>query len=217
ALLLRRRELEPAHGFIMFWWVDSERRRRILTRFALDRGVVQDALAALYPKVFRGGDPDTVVKDILLLSERRHRPRGVNGEPVSMEVVPKTLAAACKYPAQEIIDAVSMIGGISRDLAGRILRDGGGEPFAVLCKSLGVPRDDFYAFLRDAAEGPEAEARAEQLLAVFDTMARDFARAVLRYWDWDTNPRIAHITRLMSLLQSDLNIAELSELSATFG
>ena len=213
ALLLRRRELEPAHGFTMFWWVDAERRRRILTRFALDRGIVQDVLADLYPRVFRGGDPDTVVKDILILSERRHRPRGVNGEPVSMDVVRRTLAAACKYPAQEIIDAVAMIGGISRDLSGRILRDAGGEPFAVLCKSLGVPRDEFYAFLTAVAEGSEAEARAEHLLAVFDTMARDFARAVLRYWDWDTNPRIAQITRLMSLISSELNITDIRELS----
>ncbi|WP_375203585.1 DUF2336 domain-containing protein [Hyphococcus sp.] len=215
--LLRRRELEPAHGFIMFWWVDAERRRRILTRFALDRSVVQDALADLYPRVFRGGDPDTVVKDILVLSERRHRPRGVNGEPVSMEVVRKTLAAACKYPAQEIIDAVSMLGGISRELSSRILRDAGGEPYAVLCKSLGVPRDDFYAFLTEAADGPEAQDRAEALLAVFDSMARDFARAVLRYWDWDTNPRIAHITRLMSAIQSDLKINDISDLSSSFG
>ncbi|WP_165793860.1 DUF2336 domain-containing protein [Hyphococcus luteus] len=213
ALLLRRQELEPAHGFIMFWWVDAERRRRILTRFALDRSVLQDALADLYPRVFRGADDDTVVKDILTLSERRHRPRGVNGEPVSMEVVKRTLAAACKYPAQEIIDAVAMIGGVSRDLSSRILRDPGGEPFAVLCKSLGVARDDFYGFLTDAGEGEEAEARADYLLAIFDSMARDFSRAVLRYWDWDSNPRIAHITRLMAILQSDININDMGDFS----
>ncbi len=214
ALLLRRRELEPAHGFIMFWWVDGERRRRILTRFSMDRSIVQDALQDLYARVFRGGDNDTVVRDILVLSERRHRPRGVNGEPVSMDVVKRTLAASCKYPAQEIIDAVAMIGGVSRELSSRILRDAGGEPFAVLCKSLGVPRGDFYDFLTAAAESDEALERAERLLGVFDSMARDFSRAVLRYWDWDTNPRIAHITRMMAILVSDININDLGELSA---
>ena len=77
-LLLRRRELEPAHGFMMFWWVPAEqRKRRIFARFALDRSIIQDALADLYPKVFRsGGEPDPFVKDILILCERRHRPRG---------------------------------------------------------------------------------------------------------------------------------------------
>ncbi len=213
-LLLRRAELEPAHGFIMFWWADAERRRRILARFALDRAVIQDALADLYPRVFRGGENDEVVRDILTLSERRHRPRGTNGEPVSMDVVKRTLAAACKYPAQEIIDAVAMIGGVSRDLSSRILRDAGGEPFAVLCKSLGVARDDYYAFLIDSAEGEEAIANADRLLGLFDSMARDFSRAVLRYWDWDTNPRIAHIARLMAQFQSDINIANIGDYSA---
>jgi len=210
-LLLRRRELEPAHGFIMFWWVDGERRRRILARFALDRGVVQEALEDLYPRVFRGGEPDEVVKEILILAERRHRPRGVKGEPVSMDVVKRTVASAWKYPSDELIEAVGMIGGVSKDLAARILRDGGGEPFAVLCKSLGVSRGDFYEFLTDAAESIEAKARAELLLSIFDSMARDFSRAVLRYWDWDSNPRIAHISRMMVILQDDININELGD------
>lgn len=211
-LLLRRPELEPAHGFIMFWWVDGERRRRILTRFSLDRAMLQDALADLYPRVFRGGDNDSIVKEILILAERRHRPRGVNGEPVSMDIVKRTLAAACKYPSQEVIDAIAMIGGVSRDLSGRIVRDGGGEPMAVLCKSLGVPRDEFYDFFAKAAEGEEAVEKAENLLAVFDSMARDFARAVLRYWDWDSNPRIAHITRLMTKVQDEIGIRNIGDI-----
>lgn len=199
APLMRRRELEPAHGFMMFWWVDAEMRRRVLSRFALDRKVIQDALKDLYPKVFRGGsDPDPIVKDILILAERRHRPRGANGEPVSIDVVLKTLSAARRYPSQEIIHAIGMIAGISRELAARILRDPTGEPFAVMCKSLSVPRDDFYALFQIVSdESAVAADQADYLLGVFDSLARDFSRAVLRYWDWDANPRIAHITRLL--------------------
>ena len=34
-------------------------------------------------------------------------------------------------------------------------------------------------------DGPSFdEARREALLATFDTVARDYARAVLQYWDW---------------------------------
>ncbi len=200
-LLLRRRELEPAHGFVMFWWAPAELRKRILARFALDRGIIQDALSDLYPKVFRsGGDPDPLVQDILILSERRHRPRGADGEPVSMNVIIRTFAAAQKHPAQELIEAIGLIAGVSRELAARILRDPGKEPFAVMCKSLGMPRDDFFSlFETDNQEDIDGAEQAEYLLAIFDSMARDFSRAVLRYWDWDTNPRIAHITRLLGL------------------
>lgn len=198
ALLLRRRELEPAHGFMMFWWVSPENRKRILTRFALDRSIVQDAVQDLYPRVFRGEGADPFVKEILIMLDRRHRPRGVNGDPVSMDVVIKTLGAARKYPAQEIIHAASMIAGVSRELVARILRDPGVEPFAVMCKSLGLPRSEFFAIVnRKDAENPLDPARAEALLGIFDSMARDYARAVLRYWDWDGNPRIARITRLL--------------------
>ena len=198
ALLLRRRELEPAHGFMMFWWVSPENRKRILTRFALDRAIVQDAVQDLYPRVFRGEGADPFVKEILIMLDRRHRPRGVNGEPVSMDVVIKTLGAARKYPAQEIIHAASMIAGVSRELVARVLRDPGVEPFAVMCKSLGMPRSEFFGIVnRKDAENPLDPARAEIILGVFDSMARDYARAVLRYWDWDGNPRIARITRLL--------------------
>ncbi len=200
ALLLRRRELEPAHGFMMFWWVNGESRKRILARFSLDRSIVQDAVQDLYPRVFRGEGADPFVKDILTMLDRRHRPRGVNGEPISMDVVIKTLAAARKYPAQEIIHAVGMIAGVSRELVARILRDPGAEPFAVMCKSLGMPRAEFFAVIgRKDAEHPQSPERAEELLGIFDSMARDYARAVVRYWDWDANPRIARITRLLGL------------------
>ncbi|MEK7265658.1 MAG: DUF2336 domain-containing protein [Pseudomonadota bacterium] len=205
ALLLKRRELEPAHGFMMFWWVSPENRKRILARFALDRAIVQDAVQDLYPRVFRGEGADPLVKEILIMLDRRHRPRGVNGDPVSMDVVIKTFGAARKYPAQEIIHAASMIAGVSRELVARILRDPGVEPFAVMCKSLGLPRSEFFAIVnRKDAENPVDPARAEALLGIFDSMARDYARAVLRYWDWDGNPRIARITRLLGFDEEEV-------------
>ena len=140
-----------------------------------------------------------MLKKFLTMTDRRHRPRGVNGEAVSMDVVKKTLAISRRHPSQEVVDAIGMIAGVSRELAARIVRDPTGEAYAVMCKSLGVPRGDFFEFLQpsDKAEGAITHAEAEELLGIFDSMARDFSRAVLRYWDWDGNPRIARITGLL--------------------
>jgi hypothetical protein len=198
ALLLRRRELEPAHGFMMFWWVDGERRKRILSRFALDRSILQETVQELYPPTFGpGATPDPVVKEILTLLDRRHRARAPSGEALTMDMVKKTLALAWAAFSHDGAVAVSALAGVSLELAARILRDPGGEPFAVMCKSLGVARNDFFKILMIGEDAAAVE-RAEELLAVFDMMARDFARAVLRYWDWDGNPRIARITRLVA-------------------
>ncbi len=200
-LLLKRRELEPCYGFMMFWWVSGERRRRILTRFAMDRGVIQDALRDLYASVLRQKDADPFVVELLEMSERRRRPRGANGENVPMEVVKKVLAASYRNPSPERIEAISIVAGVSKALAGRILRDEGGEPFAVLCKALGLSREDFYAFIEpfEAMSDNGSTKRADDVLAVFDMIARDFSRAVLRYWDWKGNPRIGRFAALLNV------------------
>lgn len=191
-LLLRRRELEPAHGFVMFWWVDKAARRRILQRYAMNRTTLQDSFQELYPSVYADPSPDPVVKEVLIFLDRRHRPRGANGEIVTMDVVRKTLSYARRHPEQEAIVAVSLIAGVGRELAARILRDQGGEPFAVICKAVGLSRDDFFAIASYADEDAK-----ERLLEVFDSMSRDFSRAMLRYWDWRGNPRILRMTQLL--------------------
>lgn len=205
-LLLGRQELDPAHGFIMFWWGDAQRRRRILQRFVFNRSIIQEALSDLYREVFTlGGDP--LARDILTMLDRRHRPRGTAGQVVSPEVVLKTLIYARRSAPDELIHGVGMLAGISSKLAARILRDPGGEPFAILSKAVGVSRRDFYKLLNL----PEAEIefdldRADDLMALFDQIARDFARSILRYWDWSANPRIANIMRLIDYNGTELNM-----------
>ncbi len=200
ALLLQRSDIEPAHGFIMFWWSDAERRWRILQRFAVNRATIQDAVDDLYGDVFRGAGADPMVKDILTVLDRRFRPRGAKGEPASVDFVARTMAASRGGEPQRFADPIGRIAGVSRELAARILRDPGGEAFAVLCKGVGLPREKFRDIIaRPSAIAPFEMERREALTAVFDSLARDYARAILRYWDWDGNPRIAQITRLLGL------------------
>ena len=189
--LLTRAELKPSQGFAMFWWSDGPERRRILARFSMDRTVLQDTLQPLFPVVFaEGGVDDPLVKRMLRLIDRRHRPRGANGEEVEMPVVERTLAAALAAPTPEFCHAVGLLAGVSTDTATRVLHDPQGEPFAILAKSANLSRAAFAQALERASvmpggDGPDlGEDRREVLLATFDTVARDYARAVLQYWDW---------------------------------
>ena len=192
--LLARPELRPAQGFAMFWWCGGPDRRRILARFSMDRTILQDTLQPLFPVVFTDDDPDPLVKRMLRLIDRRHRPRGANGEVVTPEVIERTLMAARATPTTEFCHAVGLLAGVGTDTATRVLHDEGGEPFSVLAKSAGLKRSAFTAVMDGAAMMREAggetvgpgfdEARREGLLATFDTVARDYARAVLQYWDW---------------------------------
>ncbi|WOI53959.1 DUF2336 domain-containing protein [Parvularcula sp. LCG005] len=190
--LLHRLELQPRHGFTMFWWVNAVERRKIFSRFAIDRGIIQNSLKQLFIEVFPDPDPDLVVKRVLTLCDRRHRPRGSNGEAVAMDMVIKMLTAARANPTPERCAATGLLAGVSPDTATRVLYDRGGEPFAILCKSIGISRSAFADVMvksrlmrKDDAAGPAFdEEKAEHLMASFDMIARDYARTVLRYWDW---------------------------------
>ena len=198
--LLSRLELQPRHGFAMFWWLGESDRRRVLSRFAMDRSLIQNALKPLYREVFPDPDPDLVVKRILTLCDRRHRPRGKNGEAVSMEMVEKTLIAARANPTPDLCNAAGLLAGVSRDTATRALFDVGGEPFAVLSKSIGVSRSAFQDILESSRSlrpcgglGPAfSEVEGERLIEVFDLIARDYSRTILRYWDWRRDAQTMH-------------------------
>lgn len=193
--LLERWELTPINGFAMFWWLDASGRRRVLTRYAMDRRVIQEALADLYSEVFSQEQGDPVVKGILKLCDRRHRARGLQGETLSVEVAQKTLAACLANPNNETATAAGFIAGVSHETSRRILTDMGGEAFAVMCKAVGISRSNFADLLSKVpmfrtpqSIGPSFTLQDnERILAVFDMTARDYSRTILRYWDWQNN------------------------------
>ena len=186
-LVMTRLELRLDHGMAMFWWLDSSQRQKILQRFALDRTLIQETMHPLFVEIFTHPDPDVGVKSILKLIDRRHRPRGRDGEMVTMDVVQKTLSAARQLPNDEFAHAVGLLAGVDKETASRVLHDWSGEAFAVLCKSIGLSRSDFITLIAGSGggSGPEYDdAKQDQLIGVFDSIARDYSRTILRYWDW---------------------------------
>ena len=129
---------------------------------------------------------------MLKLCDRRHRARGRNGETITIEVVKKTLINAIANPNPDLCVATGLIAGVSAETAKTVLLDRGGEAFAILGKAVGLARTDFSAILARAmivrepdSRAPEFdEAAADYLLGIFDMIARDSSRTILRYWDW---------------------------------
>ena len=221
-LLVARPDLQISHALTLFWWCDGPTRRRLLTRFATDRTVVQDRLQPLFARVFTDTAPDPVVKRLLHVIDRRHRPRGRDGEMVTMDVVERTLAAARAQHGPELCEAVGLLAGVDTVCATRVMQDVGGEPFAILAKSVGVSRRAFASLLEAAAatapaDTPAAtEAGRERMTACFDIVTPDFARATLRYWDWrpDGAAAIAPAPTPLATAPTPLSAAQTSYLGA---
>ncbi len=190
--VLKRPELRLNHAYSMFWWLDSKGRKTVLSRFSTDRSRLQEALQDLFRETFTSSTPDPVVMSMLKLIDRRHRPRGKDGEMVTMDVVKKTLEVARIAPNDELAHAVGLLAGITTETAARILQDFSGEAFAILCKSIGLARSDFFDLYNLEGQSEELaqlapdhdEEKIDQLQGVFDSISRDYARTVLRYWDW---------------------------------
>lgn len=192
-LLLRRLELRIDQAFIMYWWMDTAQRKHLLKRFMTDRSVIQEAMHELFVVTFTSETPDLLVKSSLKLIDRRHRPRGRNGEMVTMDIVQTTLTAARCQPTHEFTHAVGLLAGISQETSQRALFDASGESFAILCKSIGLSRGAFREIISDNrfAEPDSVailtEEKIEDLVGVFDSISRDFSRTILRYWDWKSD------------------------------
>lgn len=175
--LLARTDLAPRFAHRMFWWLSSELRGYVLSRYTMDRSVLQQALGA--------GQGDETEEDFGWPDEVR----ALIGPPAQPEQ--RLIDEFCDlYRADRergLVKLISDICGIVRTTATAILRDEGGEALAVLCKALGVSRQDLSDLML-VARGPERAvmrltAPAEPILALYDSVSTDRADLTLRYWD----------------------------------
>ncbi|MBQ1542827.1 hypothetical protein C5708_12660 [Caulobacter sp. CCUG 60055] len=186
--LLRRPELRPSQAYVLFWWADADARRAVLQRFAVSREVLQDAVGDIFAMAAAEGWSDPLSRKALQFIERRQRNRAaIDKSPFAS--LDDAVTAAGRGMTREIAEEISYLSGLKPATGAKIMADIGGEPLAVLCKAVGLPRAallDLWRGLRrpevDAAGAP-APALA-RVLEVFDIIAVDRAQTVLRYWNW---------------------------------
>lgn len=194
--LLNRRELTPAQGFAMFWWLSPEGRKVVLNRFSVDRKIVQEALGDSFDASsnadaedggLRGLDPG--VDQVLSLIERRTSPRR-DGMSVDWSVIALNAQRARRSLSPEAggeeIATLARLCGLEPGAAELIIADRHGQSLAVFAKAYGLPRTAFQSIIESPTGAGDAfsEPVKADLTALFDGLSRDYAVTALRYWSW---------------------------------
>jgi uncharacterized protein (DUF2336 family) len=186
--LLKRRELRPAHAYVLFWWADAEARRTILQRFAVSREVLHDAAGDIFALAAEEGWQDPLSRKALQFIERRQRNRAALKKS-QFDSLEDAVAAGQSGMTRETAEEISYLAGLKPMTGAKIFTDQGGEALAVLCKATGLPRAAIRALWRglrreeaDPAGAPNPA--LERAITAYDTIAVDRAQTVLRYWNW---------------------------------
>jgi uncharacterized protein (DUF2336 family) len=188
SLLLRRRELRPAHAYILFWWADAEARRAILQRFAVSREVLQEAASDVFPLAAGERWTDPLSRKALQFIERRQRNRAAIAKSLFASLDDAVLAAEDGL-TQELVEEISYLSGLKPVTGAKIFADPGGEPIAILCKATGLPKAALRSLWRGLNRRETDSSGGlwpafERVLITYDMIAVDRAQTVLRYWNW---------------------------------
>src|SRR5262249_41734126 len=115
-------------------------RRQILSRFGVNREVMQDMAADVFAMAAEEKWQDAMSRKALQFIERRQR----NREALKKSPY-KSLEAAIADAAQagmtrKMAEEISYLSGIKPSTGAKLLRDRGGEGLAVLCKATGLSK-----------------------------------------------------------------------------
>jgi len=188
-LLIKRDELRPSHGLTMFWWADSENRKKILHRFAVTRNVLQESCADLFPKAAAEGWSDAGVRKALQFIERRQRNRAAMERSEFKTLEEAIEAAVVTGLTRKLTEEISYISGVKPATGAQILTDKTGESIAILCKAPGLKRE-YVEKLWRALKRPVHDVNGEihpelaRVIQTYDVISTDKAQTVLRYWNW---------------------------------
>jgi len=188
-LLAKRDELRPSHGLTMFWWADSENRKKILHRFAVTRNVLQESCQDLFPKAAADGWSDAAVRKALQFIERRQRNRAAMKRS-EYETLEEAIDAAVETGlTRKLTEEISYISGVKPATGAQILTDKTGEAIAILCKAPGLKRayvEKLWRALRRPVHDIEGNTHPElaAVIQTYDVISTDKAQTVLRYWNW---------------------------------
>lgn len=197
-LLMRRPELRPSSAYILFWWSPSDVRRLILSRFSVNREIMQDMASDVFAMAAKEKWQDAMSRKALQFIERRQRNREALKKSPYDSLEAAIADAAQNGMTRKMAEEIAYLSGIKPSTGAKILRDAGGEGLAVLCKATGLSRKALRALwkalrrpMRD--ETGRTHAQLAEVLITYDMLAVDRAQTVLRYWNWSLSSALTHV------------------------
>ncbi|MDV6331872.1 DUF2336 domain-containing protein [Asticcacaulis sp. 201] len=197
-LILKRVELRPSSAYVLFWWADTETRRQILTRFGVNREIMQDMAGDVFAMMAAEKWQDPLARKALQFIERRQRNREAleRSEYTSLEAA--IADAARNGMTRHMAEEISYMSGIKPATGAKLMRDQGGEGLAVLCKATGLSKKALRALwkaLRRPLRNEQGQMHPHlaDVLVTYDILAVDRAQTVLRYWNWSLSSALTHV------------------------
>jgi uncharacterized protein (DUF2336 family) len=197
-LLMRRAELRPSSAYILFWWSPSDVRRQILSRFGVNREIMQDMASDVFAMAAKEKWQDAMSRKALQFIERRQRNREALKKSPYDSLEAAIADAAQNGMTRKMAEEIAYLSGIKPSTGAKILRDAGGEGLAVLCKATGLSRKALKALwkaLRRPMRDPSGHIHPQlaEVLITYDMLAVDRAQTVLRYWNWSLSSALTHV------------------------
>lgn len=186
--LLRRIELKPSQGLTLFWWANPEERKRVFSRFAVERLTLLDAAQDIFARAAADGWQDPLVRKSLQFIERRQRNREAAARSAFGSLEGAIEALETQPPSQELFKEISFLSGLKPMCGAQILSDVGGEAIAVLCKATGLKRKYFRMLWKGLRRPMGTDDQPVETWVnanyIYDTLSTNKAQTVLRYWNW---------------------------------
>ena len=197
-LLMRRAELRPSSAYILFWWSPAEVRRLILSRFGVNREIMQDMASDVFAMAAQEKWQDAMSRKALQFIERRQRNREALKKSPYDSLEAAIADAAQNGMTRKMAEEIAYLSGIKPSTGAKILRDAGGEGLAVLCKATGLSRKALKALWKALrrpmrTETGQIHPQLAEVLITYDMLAVDRAQTVLRYWNWSLSSALTHV------------------------
>ncbi len=214
-LLMRRPELRPSSAYVLFWWSPAETRKIILSRFGVNREIMQDMASDVFAMAAKEKWQDAMSRKALQFIERRQRNREALKKSPYESLEAAIADAAKSGMTRKMAEEIAYMSGIKPSTGAKILRDAGGEGLAVLCKATGLSRKALKALWKAlrrplrTAEG-HIHPQLAEVLIVYDMLAVDRAQTVLRYWNWSLSSALTHVMLKSLARGEDIDLDGLS-------